>query len=160
MGADVELFSIGVYGKSEVGFFRQLEDSAVDCLVDVRLRRGMRGPQYAFANKSRLQSSLLERHIDYRAEKALAPPAEIRALQKQADEIAQVSKRHRDSLSNRFISEYIAHISSFDFDGFFASLTGRTHIAFFCVEAKWTACHRSILVSEISRRFQLRVTHL
>jgi len=51
-----KLFTIGVYGKSETQFFDQLEKAGVKTLCDIRLRRAVRGSQYAFANSQRLQS--------------------------------------------------------------------------------------------------------
>jgi hypothetical protein len=51
----VVLVTIGVYGFDEESFLRRLRDADVHRLLDVRQRRGVRGPEYAWANSRRQQ---------------------------------------------------------------------------------------------------------
>ncbi|MGO4130156.1 hypothetical protein AB4028_07215 [Janibacter sp. RAF20_2_2] len=53
-----ELRTIGVYGFDDVSFLDGLTRDGITMLLDVRQRRGVRGPEYAWANSQRLQSSL------------------------------------------------------------------------------------------------------
>ena len=53
------IYTIGVYGSSEKEFFQKLADHGIDSFCDIRLRRAVRGSQYAFANSQRLQGKLL-----------------------------------------------------------------------------------------------------
>ena len=48
--------TIGVYGFDADSFLAALRDAGVTLLLDVRQRRGVRGPQYAWANSKRLAS--------------------------------------------------------------------------------------------------------
>ncbi len=160
MSAELAIFTIGVYGKSESAFFDQLEIAKIDCFIDVRRRRGMRGPAYAFANSRRLQAALAQRQIAYRHERDLAPTNALRSLQKRIDGSGGVNKRSRESLSEEFVTQYLQQISTFTFDDFFETLVGRKRLVFFCVEAHPDACHRSVLASEIARRRTVTVTHL
>lgn len=51
----IRLVTIGVYGSTERKFFDALVRAKVDVFCDIRLRRGMRGATYSFANSSLLQ---------------------------------------------------------------------------------------------------------
>ena len=53
-----ELRTIGVYGFDDVSFLDGLTRDGITMLLDVRQRRGVRGPECAWANSQRLQSSL------------------------------------------------------------------------------------------------------
>jgi len=43
--------TIGVYGFSADAFFEALQRAGVDSFCDIRYRRGVRGSEYAFANR-------------------------------------------------------------------------------------------------------------
>ena len=60
-----EIYTIGVYGSSEKEFFQKLIDNNIDTFCDIRLRRAVRGAQYAFANSQRLQNKLSDLSITY-----------------------------------------------------------------------------------------------
>ena len=55
-----DIYTIGVYGLSEKEFFQKIIDNNIDTFCDIRLRRAVRGAQYAFANSQRLQKKLTE----------------------------------------------------------------------------------------------------
>ncbi len=88
-----KIVTIGAYGFDKESFFQALLDAKVDIFCDLRMRRGMRGSTYAFANSSSLQKRLGELGIQYLYLKDLAPDHEIRAKQKQEDEKLGVAKR-------------------------------------------------------------------
>jgi len=49
------MVTIGVYDFDGESFLRRLREADVALLLDVRQRRGVRGPDYAWANSLRLQ---------------------------------------------------------------------------------------------------------
>ena len=55
-------------------------------LLDVRQRRGVRGPEYAWANSKRLQAALAEAGIAYEHRPELAPTTAMRKLQYAEDD--------------------------------------------------------------------------
>jgi len=59
------IVTIGVYGFDEQSFFGALQDAKIDTFCDIRLRRGMRGSLYAFANSEYLQRRLRKLEIRY-----------------------------------------------------------------------------------------------
>ena len=65
--------TVGVYGFTAETFLRALRDADVRLLIDVRQRRGVSGPDYAWANSQRLQAALAGAGIEYRHLKELAP---------------------------------------------------------------------------------------
>ena len=100
----MRLATIGAYGFSEGRFFDALQRAGVDTFVDIRQRRGVRGSEYAFVNSTRLQNKLAEIGIRYVHELDLAPTAEIRQVQRDADASSATSKRDRSRLSPEFAS--------------------------------------------------------
>src|SRR5205809_464882 len=60
-----ELATIGVYGFDCDSFLAALRAARVLSLLDVRQRRGVRGPEYAWANSRRLQTALSAAAIAY-----------------------------------------------------------------------------------------------
>ena len=53
----LRMATIGVYGFDGESFLRRLRNANVRLLLDVRQRRGVRGPEYAWANSRRLQGT-------------------------------------------------------------------------------------------------------
>ncbi|MFU2072052.1 DUF488 domain-containing protein [Gallibacterium anatis] len=102
----------GVYGDSEEKFFQKLLDEKITLFIDVRLRRGMRGSKYAFANSTYLQDKLYQIGIQYLHIKSLAPTQEIRKIQKNHDLLNNQSKQKRNFLSDTFIQLYEKEILS------------------------------------------------
>ncbi len=156
-----ELVTIGVYGSSEVDFFATLVKEKVDTFCDIRLRRGMRGAKYAFANSTRLQNKLQDLGIRYVHSKELAPTPAVRDKQKQIDKTQKVAKRDRETLSVSFIQDY-EHIVLTQLDmALFVKSLGEAHrVALFCVERQPEACHRSLVAKKIATELGITVTHL
>jgi len=155
------ILTIGVYGKSSEAFFGALKEACVDTFCDIRLRRGVRGSQYAFVNSNRLQSELAQRHIFYRYVPELAPTQRIREMQHEADAEAGITKRTREELGEVFKRAYEAEIlDRFDGARFRESLAGSRRVAFFCVEGAPGACHRSLAASRLARMWDVPVEHL
>ncbi len=157
-----KIVTIGVYGFTEHKFFQRLLDAGVDVFCDIRARRGVRGPRYAFANSKRLQARLAEFGIRYIHVKDLAPTTEAREEQHHADARSGVGKRARRMLDPRFVEAYTkASLSDFDARAFLEDVNGGANvIALFCVEHDPKACHRSIVAERLREALALEVEHL
>lgn len=59
------MVTIGVYEFEVAAFLDALAAANVGLLIDVRQRRGVRGPDYAWANSLRLQAALARAGIAY-----------------------------------------------------------------------------------------------
>jgi uncharacterized protein (DUF488 family) len=157
-----KIVTIGVYGFDEEGFFAALVAAGVDVFCDIRLRRGVRGSQYAFANSQRLQKRLGELGIEYVYVKELAPSREIRAKQEQEDKKEHVAKRKRTTLGSMFIEAYKKdRLARFD-SAKFLDLFNATQkvLCLFCVEGQPEACHRSFAAAKIAQDIKLPVEHI
>lgn len=151
----MEFFTIGVYNSNESNFFQKLIEAEIDTFCDIRQRRGVRGSKYTFVNSQRLQQRLAEFGVGYVHEKGLAPPKEIRELQKTHDMKSGQVKRQRTRLGPVFCREYENQIiNNFDFEDFFRNLERKLakRVALFCVEEQPLACHRSMVAAEIQDR--------
>jgi uncharacterized protein (DUF488 family) len=157
-----KIVTIGVYGADEAGFFRALAAAKVDTFCDVRLRRGVRGSTYAFANSKRLQKKLAEMGIRYMHVRELAPTQAVRDRQKEEDQRIGVGKRSRERLGQTFIEAYETEcLSGFDSGRFIQGLgPGAEVVAFFCVERGPEACHRSLVAGRLQHDLGLSVEHL
>jgi hypothetical protein len=158
----LEIVTIGVYGYDEAGFFQALTDAKIDTFCDIRLRRGMRGPQYAFVNSMRLQQRLEELGIRYFHLKELAPIQDVRDKQKEEDVRTGVGKRSRERLGQTFVEAYRKeHLSKFDSARLIEQLGPNAEvIALFCVEREPEACHRSLVAGRLQHDLALSVEHL
>jgi uncharacterized protein (DUF488 family) len=155
------LLTIGVYGKSAEAFFGALHDTSVDTFCDIRQRRGVRGSQYSFVNSTRLQAELANRGIAYLYVPELAPSRKIRDLQHEADAASAETKRTREELGETFKRHYIKEVlDRFDAERFRDSLGSARRVAFFCVEGKPSACHRSLVAARLGGEWNLSVEHL
>jgi uncharacterized protein (DUF488 family) len=155
------LYTVGVYGFSEEAFYETLARHAVDALVDIRQRRGVRGAQYAFANARRLEAGLGDRHITYLHLAELAPTADIRDLQKRADARSGVGKRARPTLTDEFVAAYRSEILTPEqVETAATALASFLRPALLCVEAAPAACHRSLASQELARVLHVDVDHL
>jgi hypothetical protein len=124
----------------------------VGVFCDLRRRRGVRGPEYAFVNSARLQQRLGELGIAYRHRLDLAPSSEIRQAQYAVDESMGIGKRNRSRLSPAFESAYAEEcLTDFDADGFLAELGAAEPICLFCVEQDAAACHRSLVAARLAQ---------
>lgn len=159
----MQIITIGVYGFSEEAFFQKLRQAGVDTFCDIRWRRGVRGREYAFANRARLQKRLGESGIRYLHFRELAPSPDLRKRQAAADKTAGIEKRKRTTLGEAFIAGYHEAMSGFNSGKFIDSLGAATKIAaLFCVERDPAACHRSLLVQRLQQDLgaQIEITHL
>ena len=149
--------TIGVYGFAQRTFLAALRDAGVNLLIDVRQRRGVRGPQYSWANSKRLQAALAAAGIGYVHRKDLAPTTELRHLQYAEDARLGVGKRSRVALAQAYVDRYTAQIlepadlESLRHDGLPALL---------CVERDPEACHRSLIADRLEAEHGIRVVHL
>ena len=93
----MRVVTIGVYGFDRESFVARLQHADVRVLLDVRQRRGVRGPEYAWANSLRLQAALAQAGIAYEHHPELAPTTGLRQLQYAEDDRQGVGKRSRRS---------------------------------------------------------------
>ena len=107
------VLTVGVYGFDLASFLRALDGAGVTTVLDVRQRRGVRGPQYAWANSKRLQAALDAAGIDYRHLKELAPTTELRQLQYREDDRLGEGKRSRTRLAPEYTRRYTGEILDF-----------------------------------------------
>ncbi len=156
-----QLATIGVYGFTLEEFLRSLRDADVRLVLDVRQRRGVRGPQYAWANSKRLQAALEEAGIDYQHHPELAPTTDMRQLQYREDDRLGVGKRSREQLAPEYRERYTREIlDRADLDAVVAELPEAGAGALLCVERDPEACHRSLIADRLAAEYQVPVTHL
>ncbi|RME51742.1 MAG: DUF488 domain-containing protein [Caldilineae bacterium] len=152
---NLKVFTIGAYGFDELGFLQALREKNIDTFCDIRLRRGMRGARYAWANSARLQENLRRLGIAYVHLKELAPTREIRQKQKDEDERWGVSKRERTRLGEVF-SDLYTRLCGDNIETFFDRLPpAARNVVLFCVEKEPEACHRSIMARYLQDHFNL-----
>ena len=155
------LATIGVYGFTAETFLAALREAGVGLVLDVRQRRGVRGPEYAWANAGRLTAALAEAGIEYRHLKELAPTTEMRQLQYRADDAAGVGKRSRERLAPEYVERYLAEIlARVDLAALAAELPAGTVSALLCVERDPEACHRSLVAERLGAELGGPVRHL
>ncbi|UZH56719.1 DUF488 domain-containing protein [Salinimicrobium tongyeongense] len=159
----MEFYTIGVYNSEERAFFQKIKSNGIDTFCDIRQRRGVRGAKYSFVNSTKLQNKLRDIGVKYIHQLSLAPTKEIRELQKKNDLKSGLLKRNRRGLGELFISKYNKDIlEQFNYKEFFNHLEklGSEKIVFFCVEENSESCHRSLVTSYLSRKFNYKITHL
>jgi uncharacterized protein (DUF488 family) len=150
-----------VYGFTRETFLAALERADVRLLLDIRQRRGVRGPEYAWTNAKRLQAALEEAGIAYEHHVELAPTTELRQLQYAEDDRRGVGKRSRTELAPAYREGYLAEIlDRADLSALAASLPRDGAGALFCVERDPEACHRSLVAERLEAEYGLAVEHL
>jgi uncharacterized protein (DUF488 family) len=152
--------TIGVYGFDLPSFLGTLEDAGIDVVLDVRQRRGVRGPQYAWANSQRLQGALAEAGLGYRHLKELAPTTELRQLQYREDDRLAEGKRSRTRLAPEYARRYTAEILERADLSALVAIAADAFPALLCVERDPEACHRSLIAERLGREHGFGVTHL
>ncbi|MCO1655322.1 DUF488 domain-containing protein [Pseudonocardia humida] len=153
--------TIGVYGFTAGTFVDALTGGGVGLLLDLRQRRGVRGPDYAWANSARLQQALAAAGVAYRHVKELAPTTELRRLQYREDDRRGVGRRDRVALAPEYAERYTREIlDPFDLGALVAELPSRSATALFCVERDPEACHRSLVAARVHAEYGLPVTDL
>ena len=157
----IRIVTIGVYGFDGASFLQRLRDAEVQLLVDLRQRRGVRGPEYAWANSVQLQRSLAAAGIGYRHLKELAPTTELRQLQYREDDRQGVGRRSRATLAPAFVERYTREIlDPVDLGTIVATLPDGSVTALLCVERDPEACHRSLVAGRLHDELGLPVTDL
>ena len=147
----VEVLTIGAHGWNASTFFDALVRERVGTFCDVRRRRGVRGPEYAFVNSTRLQGRLGELGIGYTHRLDLAPSTATRQAQYAVDESMGIAKRDRTELGSAFQTAYVDEcLAQFDAAGFLAELGIAGPICLFCVEQEPAACHRSLVAANLA----------
>ena len=156
------LFTTGVYGKTEEEFFQALLHAQIHTFCDIRRRRGVRGSQYAFVNRTYLQRALAERRIEYRYFQELAPSKELRQVQKALDAQHKILKRARRELGEEFKRRYVEEtLAAFDSREFARLFTPETdNIVMFCVEENPAACHRSLVAERLAEDWGIPLEHI
>ena len=153
--------TIGVYGFSAGAFLEKLAGAGVGLLLDLRQRRGVRGPDYSWANSARLQRALAAADVGYRHVTDLAPTTELRRLQYREDDRRGVGKRNRTALAPEYAERYTREIlGPFDLGALVAELPDDSVTALFCVERDPEACHRSLVAERLRGEHGLPVTDL
>jgi uncharacterized protein (DUF488 family) len=152
--------TIGVYGFALPSFLGALESAGVDVVLDVRQRRGVRGPRYAWANSRRLQAALAEAGVGYHHIKQLAPTTEMRQLQYREDDRLGEGKRSRTRLAPEYARRYTAEILERADLSALVAIASNAFPALLCVERDPEACHRSLIAERLGREHGFDVTHL
>ena len=131
------------------------------CEAGYRGRRGVRGPQYAWANARRLQALLAEAEIGYEHHRELAPSTEMRQLQYREDAAEGVGKRSRVRLAPQYVKAYTRGVLDVvALEPLVQGLPRRGIAALLCVEATARACHRSLVSDRLAENFGCQVIHL
>jgi uncharacterized protein (DUF488 family) len=155
------MVTIGVYGFDGDSFLERLRQADVRLLLDVRQRRGVRGPEYAWANSRRLQAALAHEGIAYEHHPELAPTTELRRLQYAEDDRQGVGKRSRHELAAEYTRRYTAEIlDRADLTPIVAALPNAGTAALLCVERDPEACHRSLIAQRLAERHDVAIEHL
>jgi uncharacterized protein (DUF488 family) len=153
--------TVGVYEFDAASFIHTLDEAAVTRIVDIRQRRGVRGPQYAWANARRLQALLADAHIGYEHRPELAPTTELRQLQYRADDREGVGKRSRVRLSPEYVRAYTQEVLDHaPLEPLVERLPVHGIAALLCVEATAQACHRLLVAERLADRFGFEIVHL
>lgn len=158
----MEVATIGVYGFSAPAYLATLRGADVRVVLDVRQRRGVRGPDYAWANSQRLQAALADARIGYKHVKELAPTTELRHLQYAEDARQGVGKRSRSVLAPEYVERYTREIlDPADLDALVVSaLPAEGRGALMCVERDPEACHRSLVAARLAEEHEASIIHL
>ncbi|WBQ05179.1 DUF488 domain-containing protein [Kribbella sp. CA-293567] len=157
----LKLATIGVYGFDGESFIERLRKANVRLLLDVRQRRGVRGPDYAWANSLRLQAALAAAEIAYEHHRELAPTTELRHLQYAEDDRNGVGKRSRSELAPEYTRRYTNEILDVaDLTPIASALSSKGVTALFCVERDPEACHRSLIAQQLTEQRPVALEHL
>jgi uncharacterized protein (DUF488 family) len=155
------IITIGVYGWDLSSFLGALESADVRVLFDVRQRRAVRGPEYSWANSTRLRRALAEAEIEYQHHLELAPTTELRHLQYAEDARQGVGKRSRVELAPEYARRYTEEIlDPVGVERLVGELPADGAGALFCVERDPEACHRSLVAARLAAEYGVSVSHL
>ena len=157
----LRIATIGVYGFDGESFLQRLREANVGLLLDVRQRRGVRGPEYTWANSLRLQAALVHARIAYAHHPELAPTTELRQLQYAEDDRLGVGKRSRRELAADYTRRYTTEIlDNADLTPIMSALSSGGIAALLCVERDPGACHRSLIAQRLTEQHGVTIEHL
>jgi Domain of unknown function DUF488 len=160
-GSKPRIATVGVYEFDAASFLRALDAAGVTRILDIRQRRGVRGPRYAWANSRRLQALLADAHIGYEHHRELAPTTELRQLQYHEDAAQGVGKRSRVHLAPEYVRRYTEEVlDRVPLEPLVRRLPVHGMAALLCVEATAQACHRSLVAARLAERFGFEVVNL
>jgi len=127
-----------------------LREQGITTVVDVRQGRGVRRPQYAWANARRLEAALADAGIGYVHMKEFAPTTEMRELQYREDALKGEGKRSRTKLAESYRRAYTEQVLDVADLSPLRELmrTGRPALLF--VERDAAACHRSLIAARLA----------
>src|SRR5256885_1970282 len=155
------MVTIGVYGFDGESFLQRLQRADVRQVVDVRQRRGVRGPEYAWANSRRLQAALAQAGIQSRHVPELAPTTELHQLQYREDDRLRVGKRSRVELADEYRRRYLHEVlDRVDLEAILESLPEDATSALLCVERDAHACHRSLIAARLQAQYRVPTINL
>jgi uncharacterized protein (DUF488 family) len=141
----IPLATIGYEGASLGAFLDTLGEAGVTHVLDVRERASSRRKGFS---KTALSQALMNEGIDYRHERALGTPQEMRNRYRSHGDIRRYFGEYRKYLATRKpLLDQVA-----------GSLTG--HVALLCFERNPDECHRSIVAAELAKRLGTRISHL
>jgi uncharacterized protein (DUF488 family) len=153
--------TIGVYEWDLESFLRALAGADVRLLLDVRQRRGVRGPEYTWANAARLQTALAGAGVAYEHHRELAPTTELRQVQYAEDARRGEGKRSRTVLAPEYATRYTREIlDQAPLGALAAELPAAGASALLCVEQDPEACHRSLIAERMAAEHGVQVGHL
>ncbi len=153
--------TIGVYCFDAERFVATLLAAGVSLVVDVRQRRGVRGPRFTWANSQRLQALMAASGIAYSHHRELAPTTEQRHLQYREDDLTGVGKRSREILAPEYVRRYTEEIlDSTPLKPLLDEVAEHERAALLCVECAAGACHRSLITQRLADRHGFAVRHL
>ena len=154
------VLTIGVYGWELEAWLEALTAAGADAVVDIRARRGVRGREFAWANRQRLEAALLVAGISYLHRPEIAPTPDIRASQKVADKESRTLKRDRAELGSVFAARYSREVADEIDWADLANGLGADRPVLLCVERAPAACHRSVAAERLSTAAGVPLGHL
>ncbi len=140
-----QLYTIGYEGADLDDFIAVLKKAGTDVLLDVRELPMSRRKGFS---KNALKAALAEAGIDYRHEKQLGSPKDVR------------HRLREDWDYKRFFRDFNKHLKKQTglLDLLSEELTGS--VALMCYEKDHTTCHRETVVNRLADKFDLEPVHL
>lgn len=140
-----QLYTIGYEGADLDEFLAVLKDAGTDTLLDVRELPMSRRKGFS---KNALKAALAEVGIDYRHEKQLGSPKDVR------------HRLREDWDYKRFFRDFNKHLKKQAalLDLLTEELTGS--VALMCYEKDHTTCHRDSIVNQLADKLDLEPVHL
>ena len=140
-----QLFTIGYEGADLEDFLKVLQEAETDVLLDVRELPMSRRKGFS---KTALKAALAEVGIDYRHEKQLGSPKDVR------------HQLREDWDYKRFFRDFNKHLrkQASLLETLSQELSG--NVALMCYEKDHTTCHRTTVVDKLANNLDLKPIHL